>query len=106
MVGIDATNTFPAKTCRGEPLRNDIAAAPANNPAVPAQVWTTSMGEYIFLTIRATKRYCFIGCGQAQVGIARVWTDLTAATPDAAKTKRKAANKEALIEKGARKNWR
>jgi hypothetical protein len=27
-------------------------------------------------------------------------------TPDAAKTKRKAANKEALIEKGARKNWR
>jgi hypothetical protein len=36
MTSIDATKTFPAVACQREPLRKEIAAAPANIAKTPA----------------------------------------------------------------------
>src|SRR5215469_7254848 len=45
MTNIDGTNTWPAISCRREPLRKVMAAAPERSPANPPATWRNSIGE-------------------------------------------------------------
>src|SRR6266404_364426 len=85
---IAATKTFPARACRLDPLRKDIAAVPDRMPTTPVEIWTGSKGEKsigasFWSYIRTSQSESFIRryairsmitlCSSYSVLLARTW---------------------------------
>src|SRR5215813_12934198 len=54
---MEITNMFPESTCRGEPLRKMMAAAPDSNPTIPALMCRTNIGSRIAYSFVKTRSH-------------------------------------------------